>query len=199
MNGKRSRGPKQIAQVEFLKEILDSGRVPNWTVAIDGGANFGDWTEVLSQRFDKVVAFEPAPENYAGLEERFVGFHNVFLHHQALYKESARMNTRLPKGRRACTAYYTELDENGLTEGVSIDSLNLPSCGLIKLDLEGNEHNALMGARKTLKKFKPLLIVELTLRAKGFNSSPRAIRKWLEERGYQEVMFRDVDAVFQAC
>lgn len=199
MKSKRSRGPKQIAQVEFLKEILQSGWVPNWTTAIDGGANLGDWTELLARRFDKVLAFEPADENYEGLIERFQGMPNVQIHHQALYRKAARMTTQLPPRRSACTSYQTFLDEQGSTEAVSIDSLNLPSCGLIKLDLEGNEHNALIGARKTIKRFKPLLIVELTLRCKGFMSSPRSIRKWLSERGYREVAFRDVDAVFQAC
>lgn len=199
MKNKRSRGPKQIAQVEFLKEILDSGAVPRWCNAIDGGANLGDWTEVLAQRFEKVLAFEPAQENYEGLLSRFADTANVEIHPKALYRKSAMMRTELPFQRRACTAYQTFLDEDGCTQAVSIDALNLPSCGLIKLDLEGNEHNALIGARKTIKKCRPLLIVELTLRCKSFMSSPRAIRLWLGNMGYREIAFRDVDAVFQSC
>lgn len=196
---KRSRGPKQLAQVEFLKEILAAGWVRDWSTAIDGGANLGDWTEVLARRFGRVLAFEPAQENYDGLVERFGSVKNVEIHHKAIYRKAETMRTELPARRTACTSYQTFVDEHGDTEAVSIDSMDLPSCGLIKLDLEGNEHNALIGARKTIKRFKPLLIVELTLRCKGFSSSPRAIRRWLQDKGYREIAFRDVDAVFKVC
>jgi hypothetical protein len=41
-----------------------------------------------------------------------------------------------------------------------IDDLNLPSCDLIHLDVEGYEAAALQGAIETIKKFKPVVIIE---------------------------------------
>jgi FkbM family methyltransferase len=43
---------------------------------------------------------------------------------------------------------------------VTIDSLALPSCHLIKVDVEGMELDVLEGASSTLRQFRPLLYVE---------------------------------------
>src|SRR5262249_50910351 len=43
---------------------------------------------------------------------------------------------------------------------VTIDSLALPSCHLIKIDVEGMEIDVLEGAKNTLQQFRPLLYVE---------------------------------------
>jgi FkbM family methyltransferase len=45
-------------------------------------------------------------------------------------------------------------------EVVTLDSLTLPSCRLIKVDVEGMEPDVLAGARDTIKKCRPLLFVE---------------------------------------
>ncbi len=43
---------------------------------------------------------------------------------------------------------------------ITVDSLALPSCRLIKIDVEGMEPDVLTGARETIKKFRPILFVE---------------------------------------
>jgi FkbM family methyltransferase len=43
---------------------------------------------------------------------------------------------------------------------VTIDSLNLDNCDFIKLDLEGAEPLALLGAMETIKKFHPTILFE---------------------------------------
>jgi hypothetical protein len=43
---------------------------------------------------------------------------------------------------------------------IRIDDLNLTDCNLMQLDVEGYELNALLGAAKTIDKFKPVLCVE---------------------------------------
>jgi hypothetical protein len=45
-------------------------------------------------------------------------------------------------------------------ELVSVDSLGLTGCRLIKVDVEGMETEVLEGARETVEKFQPLLFVE---------------------------------------
>lgn len=45
-------------------------------------------------------------------------------------------------------------------KAVTIDSLNLDSCDVIHLDIEGYETNALRGAMKTIQKYKPLIVLE---------------------------------------
>lgn len=43
---------------------------------------------------------------------------------------------------------------------ITIDSLNLDSCDYIKIDVEGFEPLVLIGAEKTIKKFKPVILFE---------------------------------------
>jgi FkbM family methyltransferase len=45
-------------------------------------------------------------------------------------------------------------------EAVKIDSLHLEACNLIKIDVEGAEVEVLLGARETIKKYRPALFVE---------------------------------------
>jgi FkbM family methyltransferase len=43
---------------------------------------------------------------------------------------------------------------------IPIDSLNLPRCNFLKIDVEGMEIKVLKGAKDTIQKHKPLLYVE---------------------------------------
>jgi FkbM family methyltransferase len=45
-------------------------------------------------------------------------------------------------------------------EVVTLDSLALPSCRLIKIDVEGMEPDVVAGARETIGKYQPILFVE---------------------------------------
>ena len=61
---------------------------------------------------------------------------------------------------------------------VSIDSLKLPKVDFIKIDIEGMEMEALAGARKTLNKHKPMLLVE------HMKSDEMRIKAFLEDSSY---------------
>lgn len=45
---------------------------------------------------------------------------------------------------------------------IALDDLNIPNIGLIKLDLEGSEPEALSGMWKSIDKWKPNMIIELS-------------------------------------
>lgn len=42
----------------------------------------------------------------------------------------------------------------------SLDSFNLSSLGLLKIDVEGNEIQVIKGAIETIKRFRPRIIIE---------------------------------------
>ncbi len=46
---------------------------------------------------------------------------------------------------------------------ITIDSLELPRCKLIKIDVEGMEPQVLLGARRTVERLRPFIFVEATL------------------------------------
>ena len=68
-----------------------------------------------------------------------------------------------------------ELTDKGgeLVDVVSIDSLQLPACQLLKIDVEGQEQSVIAGATETIARFKPVLYVENDRR----RQSPALIRK----------------------
>lgn len=51
--------------------------------------------------------------------------------------------------------------EGGRKKSITIDSLNLAACDYINLDVEGFEQAVLEGAKETIKKFRPILCVEI--------------------------------------
>jgi hypothetical protein len=63
---------------------------------------------------------------------------------------------------------------------VTIDSLELPGCALIKVDVEGMELDVLNGAAETIRRHQPRLFVENN----GTDRSPPLIG-WLLEQGYR--------------
>jgi FkbM family methyltransferase len=62
---------------------------------------------------------------------------------------------------------------------VTIDEINLPRVDFIKLDIEGMEMEALEGARQTIDRSVPILLIE-RIKADGAQ-----LTQWLEGRGYQ--------------
>ena len=48
----------------------------------------------------------------------------------------------------------------GTVRGISIDSLALTDVDLIKLDVEGHEMPALQGARETIMRHRPIVVIE---------------------------------------
>ena len=59
--------------------------------------------------------------------------------------------------------YYLDSREYQV-ETISIDGLNLKSCAFIKIDVDGHEYGCLRGAQKTLRAYKPILLVEIEYR-----------------------------------
>lgn len=56
--------------------------------------------------------------------------------------------------------WQVQEDPEGSIKIITIDSLNLPRCDLLHLDVEEFEPNVLQGAEKTIAKYKPVIILE---------------------------------------
>lgn len=54
---------------------------------------------------------------------------------------------------------------------LTIDSLGLGRCNMIKIDVEGMESNVIAGAQNTIRQFRPVLFLENN----GFGNSPQLI------------------------
>ncbi len=139
---------------------------PGWTV-VEAGAGFGANTLVFSERVGPkgaVIAFEPQRIFFQALCGNLAlnSITNVRCRNEALGEEAGTINVRP-------VDYNLENNISGLALGgdkgepvnvVTIDSLNLPRCGFIKIDVEGMELGVLKGARRTIEKMRPLLYVD---------------------------------------
>ncbi len=199
------KGQKEVQRVEAQRvhDIMATELVPTSSgIAIDGGAHVGSWTVEMSQYFDKVYAFEPCQESYDMLTDNVAVESSehctVIARRQALVDKPRTVDSILPPGKRqTLTARQVKLDGTEL-EGVTIDGLDLPGCDLIKLDLEGAEWLALVGAKETIRKYKPFLVLEFNGLVSQFGHSEGQIIRKLQAWGYAEVWRDGVDRGY-AC
>lgn len=132
-------------------------------IAIDGGAHIGAWSRLLAARFAVVHAFEPSPDTFACLEYNLAArsITNVVCHACALgaSPSTATMALDAENAARANTG-ARHVVVGGEIAVVTIDSLALPELDFLKLDIEGSEFAALQGARETLRRCRPVVLVE---------------------------------------
>lgn len=155
-------------------------------VVITAGANMGLHARCYAGMFKHVFAFEPNWLNFHCLV-RNCPYPNVTKIQAALGaydgwcgmddKNTANMGTH-------------KVDPNAVdqfTPMMTIDGLQLWDCDLVQLDVEGWEDNVLRGAINTIKKFKPVVIVERNC---------DQVRNMLEPLGYQLQDRSKADSIF---
>lgn len=132
-------------------------------LAIDGGAHIGTWTRQMCKWFDRVISFEPSSDTFKCLEHNIQDRGNVELRHQALGSVHGRVKMTLDgydkaiRNGNTMAMFVTDGDE---VERITIDSLGVTDLDFLKLDVEGSEPDALMGAIETLLRCKPVVLFE---------------------------------------
>lgn len=163
-----------------LTELIGSLLAPGMTF-IDIGANCGTYTIFGAGRVGsegRVIAIEAAPRIAALLYESVV-MNGLYGHCEVLRcaagAEAGRVvlhqfanrqggNTMLPHiaeravERQGDTVTTVEIECRPLDAIIAERSLS--RIDLVKIDVEGFEHEVLLGARETLRRFRPKLIVE---------------------------------------
>ena len=169
-------------------------------IAIDGGANIGvhtvEWAKAMTG-WGSVLAVEAQERIYYALAGN-VAINNCFnatAINAAISSESGTLqipnpNYFLPSSfgslelrQRAGNEFIGQqidyANNTVIVRKVTIDEINLPRVDFIKLDIEGMEMEALEGARQTIDRSVPILLIE-RIKADGAQ-----LTQWLEERGYQ--------------
>ena len=185
---------KKSNNVRRLHDFMAMGLVNSFDVAIDGGASIGAWAYGMAKYFQRVIAFEPTPETFAHLAHNTKNIENIECRNQALMNTFGFISMKAPIGNPAMKARYVDWDDGGRVQAITIDSLNLSSCGLIKLDVEGAEPLALDGAAETIARCRPALVVEIAFSAR-FGVEPEAVHQKVLDMGYRE-SFRDAQDRF---
>ena len=169
-------------------------------IAIDGGANIGvhtiEWAKAMTG-WGSVLAVEAQERIYYALAGN-VAINNCFnatAINAAISSESGTLqipnpNYFLPSSfgslelrQRAGNEFIGQqidyANNTVIVRKVTIDEINLPRVDFIKLDIEGMEMEALEGARQTIDRSVPILLIE-RIKADGAQ-----LTQWLEGRGYQ--------------
>jgi len=135
---------------------------------LDVGANIGAHTMRFAQLAGprgRVIAYEPQRVVHQLLcaNVGMNGLLNVQARHAAA--GSAVGTLKVPAVNYMVEGNYGSLSLGGYDQGEdvpieTIDSLNLPACHFIKIDVEGMEAEAIRGAAQTIKRLRPLLYME---------------------------------------
>ncbi|MAH51835.1 hypothetical protein CMI37_38820 [Candidatus Pacearchaeota archaeon] len=190
----------------------------NRRTVIDVGASYGWMAVSFAKYFDEVKCFEIREDVRHALRENISRFSNVEVFDCGLsdskkkVKLSHRPNTgtsvinrkrvleeqspEYPKGDDILGS-AVEVPEGSLVN--TLDSYNFNNVDCIKLDIEDHEYFALFGAMETIKKWKPVLIVEIRFSKKRhfrYFKPRQRIFKLLHSLDYQIVDVRGGDFIF---
>lgn len=143
---------------QFKMIEIALGYVRNWRTAVDVGAHVGFHAKKFAALFGDVWAFEPIPSNYRCL------IHNA--------PEVKAVMTALGDDRGDLSLSLVAPDNSGSWEKgegttvpvMRLDDYPLENVDLLKIDVQGMELEVLKGAEATVKRWKPLVIVEDTIR-----------------------------------
>ena len=152
-------------EFEFLNRYLDKSMF-----CIDIGANIGMYSLFMAKRTDHVLAFEPQNVAMSRLMENINinQISNITAEEIALSDQSEKLALKIDKAdsSRSCTTKY--LNGNGdeyIVDATCLDDyiVNNPinRIDFIKIDTEGFEKNIVYGANKSLKKYRPVVEIEL--------------------------------------
>lgn len=168
----------------YLDKILKSNMV-----FIDVGANRGEFTIFAAKRLEngKIISFEPVTKMFKELKRNvdLNNFKNIKIIKKgagdkkqqiSIYGTSNKFfDNTINEGlftvykSADCNKFLEKIDVVVMDEILSKEN----RIDIIKIDIEGGELPALMGAENIIKKFKPIIILEIcdkNLKAAGYNS-----------------------------
>lgn len=184
---------------------------PEKKVVVDIGSHVGISILHWAKHFDKVYGFEPMLDHFNCLKENTKNIKNLVLENCAISNEE-----RIMKG-----AYRTMKNSGAFTllpdtyqqpksirkhrtlfdiPSKKLDSFTFERIDLLKIDVEGWEFEVLKGAKETIKKHKPVLLVEFTggdWKKSFLKYDPTEYNKFIKDLGYKEVKKVDIDTIYE--
>lgn len=175
--------------VSFIREFVKSG-----DVSIDVGAHKGVITHLLSKTVGPqglVVAFEPQPEFLPWLTrmKNSLKLSNVEFVPLALSNETRKSSLfREAAGETgSMSPEYQNIGDSVAVDAITLDEYceknSLGRIDSMKIDVDGYEINVLKGAEKVLKRYQPVLIVEV------LDKNLEVVSDYLKRLNYKKPVF----------
>lgn len=121
----------------------------------------------------KIITFEPEPENYDYMRNALSTVENIEMIQAGVYSESTVLHINTGDGSNSA------ISQNGdfAIPVKSIDDvLDGDEATFIKMDVEGSEMSALIGAERTIRTYKPKLAICIYHKREDFIDIPRYIK-----------------------
>jgi len=188
-------GAHEKYMLHFLRDACSAMRAarPGGFTFMDVGANAGNHTLFMAQLADHVVAFEPFERVRSQLEEniRINGLQNVHVFPYGLGNEAARLPFYAgPESNLGSASFCADhrpenrlLGELEIRRGDDVIAAeNISRIDILKADVEGYERPVLEGLRATLKRDRPLIIIELSQKTRSTMPSMAVLSRRFPER-----------------
>jgi FkbM family methyltransferase len=178
-----SNAPQEIAK--FCKQHR---------AVIQAGGHCGLYPFQYSKIFENVYTFEPEELNHFCLTTNLQGIENVRIERCALGAEESSISLNI--NEKNCGNHSVDLSTDGTIPLKKIDKFKIENVDLIHLDLEGFELFALKGAQKTIKKYKPVIVLETNNFCENFNYTIDELEEWLDSINYTRLVKWPDDRVY---
>jgi FkbM family methyltransferase len=209
-----------LEQIPYLEKEMFALRmlVSPGDVCFDVGAAGGTYMWLLARRCapdGRVYAFEPRPRSASAIERarRLLGLGNVSVHRFGLADREGSMTVLIPSWRglrfttRAYLASAYGVDAEAIPEGfTAVRPLTIPMTTIdqfvaeqgveridfIKADVEGAELAVMEGARQSIDRWHPTILLEIEDRHLGrYGRRATDVVQFMTERGYRMHTFGD--------
>jgi FkbM family methyltransferase len=158
-------------EITLLKSLAKKYTESRTYIIFDVGANQGDYTSNLLNHIAindlQVWCFEPLLNTFQKLQSKHASKSNVFLNNIGFSNQNDTIPLYIDKNISEISSLFPLERESGAAEKLSdyelvsirkIDDFlaekNIPYIDLLKLDIEGNELNALLGAGTAIQQGK---------------------------------------------
>ena len=156
---------------------------PDW-VCLDIGAHVGTYTILLSNLCSQVYAFEANMDTFYKLEHNLQ--HNGL--NPATFCIAVGEKTVNQREEQLWYAGKVSGPTKGVFDFIAIDDFvsktNLSNVNFIKIDVDGWDYEVLQGARNTIEKFKPAMIVEVNRGVKCRGHTTKQFIQYFYDLGY---------------
>lgn len=181
-----------LAEVSDLGVSLDLCK--QFRTAIQAGGNVGVYPMALAQKFQRVYTVEPDAANYEALTINTANQPRVVIRRAAFGKDhgKAAIDQRCPNN-----IGMHQIKEGAEFDVVPIDSLGITDCDLLQLDVEGSEHQVILGAVATIEASWPVITLEMNGLGEHYGYTNLDTINLMADMGYEIADRVNRDVIFK--
>lgn len=174
----RTKGGIQYFPIDGFDGSIEEFHLSKEEIFVDCGSYDGDtirkFKELTANQYKKIWAFEPDADNYSKLSDYIKRKQDTRIESKqgGVYSSNTVMYF---DGNRGTTSMLARTGEKSINV-YQLDSLIKEPVTFIKMDIEGSEKEALMGAKRIIAEHKPKLAICIYHKTEDFWQIPLLIK-----------------------